>query len=419
MNDEADLTDWASIRYDVFISFSFADMAAAAKVDAALRPEFEVFYAPRGLPPERQAEARFQFASLLMDALARSAHVLALLSPRYLESAWCQLEMIGFANLHRRDRERLLWLHALEPCGAAVPAALRGLLQPGPLATTLDTVRRSVRASPRRRGFDFGGMPPQPLPQLPLHALYPPPRRAPWKSDGRSRGHPAGPPYAVYEALVREYIVQLLRRNDPPLSMQEPWLEVPMDGLDPRLRSLTRHALEDARFLLQSRAVNPFDKRPRYREICVRLMHQAGQHGETPSLLRDMAECRAHMGPASRAEALSLAARALKAGEHAGALRRWSAQAHHLGGAHAEAVAAYAGVDAAELQAPDWKLLAAAHARLGDVASAAAAMARVRALEPGFSLAEDALQSMIEDDGDLDFWIEGLRQATVMAQGQA
>lgn len=418
MDDDVELPDWTSIRYDVFISFSFADMAAAAEVDAALRPEFEVFYAPRCLPPERQVEARFQFASLLTDALARSAYVLALLSPRYLDSAWCQLEMIGFAHLHRQDRERKLWLHALEPVGAAVPTALRGLLQPGPLASTLETVRRSVRASPRRRGFDFGGMPPPPLPPLPLHDLYPMPKRAPWKSDGRSRGHPAGPPYSVYEALVREYMVQLLRRNAHPLSMEEPWLELPMDGLDPRLRSLTRRALEDARYLLHSRAVNPFHERRRYREICVQLMHQAGQHGETPALLRDMAECRAHMGPNSRAEALSLAARALQAGEDAGALRRWSALAHHLGGAQAQAVAAYAGVDPSELQSPDWKLLAAAHARLGQAAPAAAAMARVRALEPGFDLADEALQSMIEDDADLAFWLDSLGQAVVMAQGR-
>jgi hypothetical protein len=412
VNDDAELPDWTTIRHDLFISFSFADMSSAATVDAALRPEFEVFFAPRCLPPERQAEARFQFASLLMDALARSAHVLALLSPRYLDSAWCQLEMIGFANLHRADRERRLWLHALEPCGARVPAALRSLLQPGPLDATIETVRRRVRASTRRRGFDFGGMPPAPLPRLPLHALYPMPRRAPWKPDGRSRGHPAGPPYAVYEALVREYMVQLLRRNDPdPFSMDEPWLEVPMDGLDPRLRSLTRRALEDARELLRPRRVSPFHTRRPYREMCIELMLQAGASGETPWLLRAMAECRAHMGPASRAEALSLAARALQAGEDAAALRRWRALAHYLGGALAEAVAAYEGVGPADLHAPDWKLLAAAHARLGETAAASAAMARVRALEPGFDLAEEALQSMLEDDGDLDYWIDGLRLA--------
>jgi hypothetical protein len=201
--------------------------------------------------------------------------------------------------------------------------------------------------------------------------------------------------------------------------MEEPWLEVPMDGLDPRLRSLTRRALEDARHLLQVRKVSPFHTRRPYRELCIELMFQAGSGGETPSLLRAMAECRAHMGPASRAEALSLAARALEAGEDAAALRRWRALAHHLGGSHAEAVAAYAGVDPAELHAPDWKLLAAAHARLGQAAPAAAAMARVQALEPGFDLAEEALQSMLEDDGDLDFWIEGLRQAAAMAQPAA
>lgn len=46
-------------------------------------------------------------------------------------------------------------------------------------------------------------------------------------------------------------------------------------------------------------------------------------------------------------------------------------------------------------------------------------MAQVRALEPDFDLAEEALQSMIEDDGDLAFWIEGLRQASAIAPRRA
>lgn len=413
----ADLTfsSGNTLIYDVFISFSWSDMTAAAAMDGALRDSFSVFYAPRDLPPELQRQARFQFATPLMDALARSAHGVALLSPRYLASAWCQLEMRGFFNLHRDDRERRLWLYELEPSGPAVPAALRDLLHTGPLSAFAAAVRQNVARSPRRRGYSFAGPPPTPLPSLPLHQLYPMPRLAPWAPDGKSRGHPAGPPYSVYESLVREAMVQRLRRGeiDPfatSMTVEKPWLAVPFDTTDPRLEArLTARALDDANLLL-SRRISPFAKRRPYSEICAELMVQAGTNGETPWLLRAMAECRAHMGPDSCREAITLARRAATAGEDPLALRRWQALAHYLLGDDARAAALY-NPPADEPRTFEWRLLAAARARQGDTVGAAEALRQANRLHPTIDLAEERLQTMLEQDDDIEHWIGGLREA--------
>jgi hypothetical protein len=106
VTEPPDFSALYAVQYDLFLSCSWSDDADARALYGDLSGAMAVFFAPVDLPPEVQRQARFQFASLLMEALTRSAHFVALLSPRYLESAWCRLEMQGFANMHRRDAAR-------------------------------------------------------------------------------------------------------------------------------------------------------------------------------------------------------------------------------------------------------------------------------------------------------------------------
>ena len=151
-----DFSAMHTLQDDVFLSFSWSDDAKAQALHGDLSVAMKVFFAPVDLPPEVQRQARFQFANLLMEAMTRSAHFVALLSPRYLESAWCRLEMHGFANLHRRDAARRIWLLEIEPCREALPAPLRGLVFEGDREALLRILQRMVAKGERPRGHDIG-----------------------------------------------------------------------------------------------------------------------------------------------------------------------------------------------------------------------------------------------------------------------
>jgi hypothetical protein len=405
-----------ALQYDVFLSYSWSDDAHARAQYGDLSGAMAVFFAPVDLPPEVQRQARFQFASLLMEALTRSAHFVALLSPRYLESAWCRLEMQGFANVHRRDAARRLWLFELQRCREQLPAPLRGLVFQGDREALLRTVQRTVRRGERPRGHDLG-MPPQPcLPGLPLRRLYPPPKRAPWGFDSQSRGMPGAPPYEVYESLVREYMVQMQRRGRWGILAgpdDQPELEVPMEGLDPRYQRLSRRAKQDAEYLIGLK-VDPYSDRRRYSDICAELMFKLGAEGENADDLHAMAECRSHMGADSCREALDIARRQLEAGADPARYRELRARAHYLRRDYQAAIDTLQ-VDGGALHLAEQLLLAAASAQLGDTDRAAAATAAALASEPGLNLADLRLNTMLEVDDDIEHWLTGLELAGLPA----
>lgn len=268
----------------------------------------------------------------------------------------------------------------------------------------------------RPRGYDIG-MPPRPcLPGLPLRRLYPPPKRAPWGFESQSRGMPGAPPYEVYESLVREYMVQMLRRGRWGIQAgpdDQPVLEVPMDGLDPRYQRLSRRAKEDAEYLL-SLKVDPYSDRRRYSDICVELMLKMGAEGENAYDLRAIAECRSHMGADSCREALDIGYRKLKAGADPAGYREICARAHYLLHDYQAAIEALQ-VGGAALNLSEQLILAAASAQLGDRGRATAAMTAALAIEPELNLSDLRLNTMLEVDEDIEHWLAGLELAGIPA----
>ena len=414
-----DFTAMGRLQHDLFLSYSWSDGQWARTLYDELTGAMKVFFAPVDLPHDLQCQARFQFANLLMDSLMRTAHCVALLSPQYLESAWCQLEMQGFANLHRRDPARRLWIFEIEPCLDALPSALRGLVFAGDRTSLLGSITQVVSRGERPRGFDIG-MPPKPcLPGLPLRRLYTPPKPAPWGFESQSRGLPGAPPYEVYESLVREYMVQMLRRGKWGLLAgpdDQPQLEIPMDGLDDRYQRLTHRAKEDAEHLL-SLQVDPFSDRRRYSDINVELMLALGDREGSEQDLRAMAECRSYMGPESCREALDIAGRQLAAGADPAGYRMIRARAHYLLHDYATAAEVIDADGGARFTA-EHLLLAAARAQTGDVDGAAAAVAVALAEDLGLNLADLRLNTMIEEDEDIEHWMEGLALAGIPAEAK-
>jgi hypothetical protein len=411
-----DFSAMHTLQHDVFLSFSWSDDAKAHAMYSDLSGAMKVFFAPVNLPLEVQRQARFQFANLLVEAMTRSAHFVALLSARYLESAWCRLEMHGFANLHRRDSARRIWLFEIEPCRETLPAPLRGLVFDGDREALLRILQRMVASGERPRGYDIG-MPPRPcLPGLPLRRLYPPPKRAPWGFESQSRGMPGAPPYEVYESMVREYMVQMLRRGRWGIlagPSDQPELEVPMDGLDPRHQRLTHRAKEDAEYLLGLK-VDPYSDRRRYSDICAELMLKMGAEGENAYDLRAMAECRSHMGADSCREALEIANRQLKAGADPAGYREICARSRYLLREYQAAIEVLQ-VESDTLNSNELLLLAAASAQLGDTGRAKVAVAAALAKEPGLNLSELRLHTMLEVDEDIEHWLAGLELAGIPA----
>ncbi len=172
---------------------------------------------------------------------------------------------------------------------------------------------------------------------------------------------PGAPPYEVYESLVREYMVQMLRRGRWGIlagPSDQPGLEVPMDGFDPRYHRLSRRAKEDAEYLLSFK-VDPYSDRRRYSDICVELMFKLGAEGENAYDLRAMAECRSHMGADSCREALEIANRQLKAGADPAGYREICARAHYLLRGYQETIEALQ-VNCGTLHMAEQLLLAAA-----------------------------------------------------------
>ncbi len=270
--------------HDVFVSYSAKQEAAARRVAEALAEQgLSVFFAPVEMRRYVVEEMTGQYVSPLQNALARSCHCVALVSRSYLDSSWCLLELWGFFNLLTRGNRRTLRLHCLEDVAGEVPGRIRGLIHEGTEDELLDEI---VAASAGLKcGEELGNSrrPPECFAPLPLREFYEPPPhapRAPWKMDSRTpRGLPGGPPYDVYAALVREYMVHIMRGMEPEN------LSLGMRGLPDAYASVTRDARRDAQRLI-ARGESPFrsPRRPTLRMIWDDVHAARGQGDDSPGL---------------------------------------------------------------------------------------------------------------------------------------
>jgi len=185
-----------------------------------------------------------------------------LLSEKFLESSWCQLELYGYFNLCLAEEERRLWIAALDP---GIEKKIGGQFVPliYPRDDAIERIRQRHKDGVLKAGDVAAHRPPRMFVALPLYELYEPPgsrRRPPWGKDARApHGIPGAPPFDIYEKLVREYMVQLSRRragkdSDPfPLDGEEPELQlsIPMQGVAKKYEYMQRAARSDADHLLR------------------------------------------------------------------------------------------------------------------------------------------------------------------------
>jgi len=247
-------------RYDLFISYSATQETDARAIHRMLDHEMAVFFAPETLPTiDYEPE---QYVEVLTESLAASCQVLVLLSEKFLESSWCQLELYGYLNLCLADEARRLWIVALDP---GIEKKIGG--QFVPLICSRDDAIARIRQRHKEGALKAGDVvdhrPPRMFVALPLYELYEPPgtrRRPPWGKDARApHGMPGAPPFDIYEKLVREYMVQLSRRRadktPDPLSLDEEEhdlrLSIPMQGVAKKYDYMSRAARSDADDLLR------------------------------------------------------------------------------------------------------------------------------------------------------------------------
>jgi hypothetical protein len=411
--DVSALLSRLAYRYDVFISYSASRETEARAIYDALRSEMTVFFAPESLP--LLSHEPDQYVEVLSDALTQSCQVLVLLSQSFLDSAWCQLELNGAFNLMLAQDARRLWIGILE---AGMEREIGG--QFVPLLCEPDAavakVRQRFHEAEVKVGDRFAShTPPKLFAPLPLYELYEPPsarRRPPWGKDARApHGVPGAPPYWIYEAMVRETMIQLARRRGgkppDPFSQddEELVLSIPMQGVSERYAFLSTAARRDADALLRLGFLGysgrgRLDGRAMFaRSVQARLQGQS--HGELD--LHD-AFGRICMGQLEEIDRLEQAIARNETAIDLNFYRIELARAKYLAKDYSGALAVLetiANDDEAKL------VREACLARLGQLADGqrdtnAQSAVRVDALR---------MHSAIEDRAQLDFWAEGLELA--------
>ena len=104
-------------QHEIFISYSRADEPTARELfSSLLRHKVKPFFAPIDLNDAALTTAN-QWVGVLTQALERSCHYAGLVSPNFLATPWCELELRGFMNLTRSAPARCIQLF---PVGVGV-----------------------------------------------------------------------------------------------------------------------------------------------------------------------------------------------------------------------------------------------------------------------------------------------------------
>jgi hypothetical protein len=237
-----------SYQYDLFISYSSGQAKQAEAIYHRLSKSMMVFYAPISLKTLEHTPN--QYVEVLSDALRQSCQVLVLLSESYLDSSWCILELNGYFNLFLEEPKRRMAIIPIEP---EIDKKVAGQFVPliYPKKEALQKVKQHYDNKIITVGEKFADrIPPKLFLDLPLYERYEPPtrnNRPPWGKDSRSpHGIPGAPPYEIYQQLVREYMVQILRGKYNIFELDKLELSIPMLGVDERYNYIKRDARMDA-----------------------------------------------------------------------------------------------------------------------------------------------------------------------------
>jgi tetratricopeptide (TPR) repeat protein len=397
-------TRFARFRHHLFISYASVEEAPAAVLFDSLST-LRVFFAPQALPRPASLDDRATWFRPIEHALYASCHCICLVSRAYLQRSWCLLEMHGFFNVSR-ESERRQWIYLLDDPKEDLPARFEPLRYRGTLAQLKKELRRACVESALRPG---NRVPNAPLSSssacfrgLPLERLYGNERR-PWRSDGRGPAMPIGPRYADYEALVREYMVKILRGADP----QSVWLD-PTD-LDGRATWVAKEARDNARRLLEQ-GVSPFQGIRSSTELLAEI-EQARAQGQDPSEL-DCLRGLAYLKSGAHATAVECLQRGLQKEPRSSEREYWLselAMAHYCLRNYAGALDVLASVRRASARTLRLKAACLARSSRMDAAKRALRLAVKR--EPASSLTQEAFALVFERNEDAAHWLEGLRLA--------
>jgi hypothetical protein len=396
-------TRLARLRHHLFISYARLDEPRAAVLFDSLSA-LRVFFAPASLPRPETVDDRTTWFRPIEHALFAACHCICLVSRAYLERSWCLLEMHGFFNVSR-DSERRQWIYVLEDPGEILPARFEPLIFTGTLAQLQDELRHTCAESPLQPGHQVPTGPRSSSSAcfrgLPLDPLYGNERR-PWRSDGRSPGMPIGPQYGDYEALVREYMVKILRGADP----QSVWLDPP--DLDGRATWVAKEARDNARRLLEQ-GVSPFQGMRSSAELLADIEQARAQGQNSPEL--DCLQGLAYLMAGTHAAAIECLERGLRnlKSRDRGYWLSELAMAHYCLKDYAGALAVMNRVR--KPSGRTLRLKAASLAQSGQMKAANRARRRAVALDPASSLTREAFDLVFERNEDAAHWLDGLRLA--------
>jgi len=317
--------------------------------------------------------------------------------------------MWGFFNLQGDEPRRTLTIYPLGDSDNQVPGRLRDMIFHDQKADLVDHIAELSQASTLVRGQALRTSPKIELfDPLPLREFYEPPGAAPsppWKKDHRSPlGHPGGPPYDLYEDLVREYMIQIKRGYPPGM------LKVEMERLAVDYAYIAKKADADARKLINL-DLSPFSgKRVPSLGLMARDVNQAELQGnDNPELFARTGFIVLHLGD------YKIAARELTTAleNYPEKPSNWVA---NLAQAYWGSGDPQIGLDAIEKYQPEpmsplLRVQAVCLGAVGRFAEAQQVVAQAMREDPDYSLADERLNTYYENDNELERWLTALTNA--------
>jgi hypothetical protein len=394
-------------QHDVFISYSSAQETQARQIFEDLKAKnLNPFFAPISLKQDQLTPN--QFVDRLEEALFQSCQVVVVLSESFLDSSWCMLELHGYFGLATEDRNRRLWIVPIDAADNQLMGQLVPFIYDKGLKELVIDISLAAAEGQIRIGDQFAKYKlPDMFVELPLREFYEPPTRGnrpPWGKDDRSpHGIPGAPNYHVYERLVREYMVKILRGSKPG------YLEIPIASVSKQYSYMPDEARQDAQKLINL-GVSPF-QRPYTRALgdWLREIEQARAQGQDPAEM-DCLEGAALANAGQFDKGIGLMKKGLTAGGESMHDRKYYiykiARAEHL--AHRfEASLQFLELHAENLSPSALLVRSASLARLGrlsdkEIEENGNSNTRINAIR---------IKSEIERRKDLDFWAASLQMA--------
>jgi hypothetical protein len=222
-------------EYHVFISYANVDADMSLARDLAYRcrdAHWRTFFAPESLHLQNKWPGKFssRWCGELSQALLSSCHLLCVLSPAHLRSAYCDLEIQGFLRIVDENPSRGIVLVLNDLDAKDVPKSLLPYLCENTWGAIQSQFSQLITPTKLRLGNDAYG-PTELFEPLPL--------------TGDSWRFGFGPTEAkrrIYDLYVREYMVLILKDLDP----TQVHLNWPMFATD----EYKTDALSDARDLI-------------------------------------------------------------------------------------------------------------------------------------------------------------------------